>query len=70
MGRISPRTQEIAKVAEQKLFRRVDLGWVAEFSERNSKKFVFQKFRFETLLCSMPNSFAAVRRANGGHTDY
>ena len=25
---------------------------------------------FETLLCSMPKRLAAVRDANGGHTDY
>ncbi len=25
---------------------------------------------FETLLCSMPHRFSAVRDASGGHTDY
>ncbi len=57
-------------MGEKKLLRMVDLGWVAEFSERNSKKFFFERFPFETLLCSMLNRFAAVRRANGSHTDY
>ncbi len=43
IGYISPRTEETAKVAEQKLLKTIDLGGVAVFSERNSKIFFFQK---------------------------
>ncbi len=57
---ISPRTQEMAKVAEQKLLRRVDLGGLVEFSEWNSKEFFFQKFQKKKKIS---------QKIGGGHVE-
>ncbi len=40
------------------------------YYDDDRQRFVDRAKRFETLLCSMPSRFAAVRAAKVAHTDY